>query len=1358
MYAIGIVAFAVISLIFGRILVAQQATVQRHVALPWDPSSGVGVAQPTGPLAVPLSSTAWTSLGPAPISNGQRPGSGPVSGRLTGIAASPTDANTIYVAAAGGGVWKTTNGGTTWTPLTDVQSTVSMGAIAVAPSNPAVVYAGTGEANNSGDSNSGHGVLVSTDAGATWTLSTAGGAFDRRAVSEIAVDPTNPNIAYAAIAAGLSVNSLGGNSGIWKTTDGGATWSNTTTAITSIYPWSSVRSDPTNPSVLYAAVGYYAGNTANGVYKSTNAGVTWALLPGAPSGTTSGRIVVAVAPSNPQVVYVSSSSPSTFGLFKLMRSDNGGLTFTDLTGGTPNYMGGQGWYDTTLIVDPSNSAIVYAAGAAGTNSMLRSTNSGANWSDISATSLSNGPHVDHHAAAFDASGRFLDGDDGGIYRLDNPATIAWTQLNGNLSTIQFQGIGMHPSNINIVLGGSQDNGTSMYTGALSWSLVEGGDGGQVKFSKTNTSRVYHQAPVGSFGSANFFRRSDSGGTSGWLGKVSGITDPNSQNFYAPFAVDPGNGDRVLYGTAHVNETTNGGDSWTPLGAAFPANVDAIGLAPTDVNTIYASAGGSTYFTNNHGIVWTLRNLPVSGSVDDIEVDPADSLTAYAVQGLYPSAGNVFRTINGGVTWTNISGNLPIAPVWSLQIDPGVPGTLYVGTEAGVYRTINTGVTWSPFGIGFPNAQVFQLELNPTLRVLGAATHGRGAWEILIPAQLNISKTHTGNFTQGQVGATYTVTVGNIGAGPTSGTVTMTETPPSGLTVTGMSGTGWTCNTTTCTRSDSLSPGNNYPAITVTVNVASNASSPLTNVAGASGGGDPNTHTVNDSTIIVPSTDLGISKTHSGNFTQGQIGAAYTITVSNLGPNSTSGTVTVTDSAPAELTPTALSGSGWSCTLGTLTCQRSDVLTASSSYPAITLTVNVSNSAPSSVTNSATVSGGGDITPGNDTANDLTNINPSTATALRFIPVPPCRVVDTRNPNGPLGGPSLLANTTRDFPIPSSSCGIPSNAKAYSLNATVVPHGSLGYLTLWPTGSPQPLVSALNSPDGGIKANAAVVPAGTGGAISVYVTDTTDVILDTNGYFLDTTGPTALQFYPLTPCRVADTRNPVGPLGGPILAGGSSRSFPILSSSCGIPAAAQAYVLNATVVPSGPLGYLTLWPTGSSQPFVSTLNAPDAQITANMAIVPAGTGGAISAFVTDNTHLVLDISGYFAPAGGAGALNFFTLTPCRVWDTRGPNGPLGGPIMSGNTSRSFPLLSSSCGIPAASQAYSLHATVVPSGPLGYLTVWPTGAAQPLVSTLNALDGQIRSNSLIPPAGTSGSIDAFVTDSTHLVVDINGYFAP
>jgi Big-like domain-containing protein/VCBS repeat protein/FG-GAP repeat protein len=381
-------------------------------------------------------------------------------------------------------------------------------------------------------------------------------------------------------------------------------------------------------------------------------------------------------------------------------------------------------------------------------------------------------------------------------------------------------------------------------------------------------------------------------------------------------------------------------------------------------------------------------------------------------------------------------------------------------------------------------------------------------------------------------------------------------------------------------------------------------------------------------------------------------------------------------------------------------------------------------------------------------------------SLRFIPVTPCRLMDTRSGSGfsgPFGFPFISGNTSRTVPIPSGACGIPASAKAYSLNATVVPQGFLDYLTLWPTGFPKPFVSTVNAYDGQITANAAIVPAGAGGSIDMYASNNTDVILDINGYFLETTSNSALVFYPVTPCRILDTRNTNGTFGGPILSGGITRSFPIPSSSCGIPATAQAYAFNATVVPSGFLDYLTLWPAGAARPFVSTLNAYDGQVTANMAIVPAGTAGAINAFATQNTHLIIDVTGYFAPPG-LGGLQFTPVTPCRVVDTRNPNGPFGGPILGGGTSRSFAVPSSSCSVPASAQAYSMNATVVPSGFLDYLTVWPTGGAQPFVSTLNAYDAQVTANALIVPAGTAGAASAFATNTTHLILDIGGYFAP
>jgi len=240
------------------------------------------------------------------------------------------------------------------------------------------------------------------------------------------------------------------------------------------------------------------------------------------------------------------------------------------------------------------------------------------------------------------------------------------------------------------------------------------------------------------------------------------------------------------------------------------------------------------------------------------------------------------------------------------------------------------------------------------------------------------------------------------------------------------------------------------------------------------------------------------------------------------------------------------------------------------------------------------------------------------------------VADTRGATGQFGGPSMDAAHSRDFPIPLAGCAIPATARGYSLNFTVVPSGYLGFLTTWPTGQAQPNASTLNSWTGKVVANAAIVPAGAGGAVSVFVTDPTDVILDTNGYFGTPGGAGALSFYPVAPCRVADTRNDVGPLGGPEMEAARARSFPIPSSACGIPANAAAYSLNVTVVPDGMLGYLTIWPAGQTQPLVSTLNSWDGSVVANAAIVPAGTGGAVSVFVTNRTHVVLDINGYFAP--------------------------------------------------------------------------------------------------------------------------------
>jgi hypothetical protein len=383
-----------------------------------------------------------------------------------------------------------------------------------------------------------------------------------------------------------------------------------------------------------------------------------------------------------------------------------------------------------------------------------------------------------------------------------------------------------------------------------------------------------------------------------------------------------------------------------------------------------------------------------------------------------------------------------------------------------------------------------------------------------------------------------------------------------------------------------------------------------------------------------------------------------------------------------------------------------------------------------------------------TASATLTVDP-TLTGLSFVPVTPCRIADTRNPAGPFGGPFLQGQAAaRAFAIPNSTCGIPNNAQAYALNMTVVPHGVLGFLTAFPCGQPQPLASNLNS-DGRNKAVAGILPAGTNGAVCFFATHDTDLVLDINGYFVPDTDATAMSFYPMSPCRLVDTRLAAGPLGGPSMIAGLSRSFPLLSSSCSIPATARAYSLNYTAVPQGPLGFLTTWPAGQTQPLVSTLNAPTGATTANAAIVPAGTNGDISVFVTHPADVVIDVNGYFAPPG-PGGLSLHNLTPCRVLDTRNPAGslPFNGKI-------DLNVAAASCGAPAAADAYVVNATVVPPGPLGFLTLWPQGAAKPFVSTLNAGDGAITSNLAIVPAA-NGAISIFGSNPTHVVMDISGYF--
>jgi Pro-kumamolisin, activation domain/Bacterial Ig-like domain (group 3)/Putative binding domain, N-terminal len=562
-------------------------------------------------------------------------------------------------------------------------------------------------------------------------------------------------------------------------------------------------------------------------------------------------------------------------------------------------------------------------------------------------------------------------------------------------------------------------------------------------------------------------------------------------------------------------------------------------------------------------------------------------------------------------------------------------------------------------------------------------------------------------------------------------------------------------------------------LTATVSAASGTTSPTGTVSFAVGGTSLGESALAGSgvsataSLTVPGTQLSSGSnlilatyTGSGTFLASSGSATVNVTSSvactyslnssaaSIGPGAANATVEVT----------AAGGCAW---------------TATSSKSWLTIGSGSPGSGDGSVNYSAAANSGSSARTGTLTiaGQTFTVTQAPVPSPLGFVTLTPCRVVDTRTAGGrgltgSFGPPSMGAGSTRSFPIPTGGCNVPATAQAYSLNITVVPPGPLDYLTVWPAGQSMPVVSTLNDLNGDALANAAIVPAGTDGGISLFAANATEVIIDINGYFVPTTAPQQnLAFYPTTPCRVVNTRTESfgTNFGPPQLAAMSTRSFPIPSSSCEIPSSAQAYSFNMTVVPPGILEYLSTWPTGQNMPVVSTLNDASGAVLANAAIVPAGTNGAVDVFAYNATELIIDNNGYFAPPGSSGALYFYPVPPCRVVDTRATGGSVlpenfGPPQMTAGSTRNFPIPTSSCGIPATAEAYSLNFTVVPPGPLNYITTWPTGQNMPVVSTLNDTSGTVVANAAIVPAGSAGGISVYAYSATDLIIDINGYFAP
>lgn len=674
----------------------------------------------------------WQELGPAPITNGN------YTGRVSAVACSPTNPGRYFVAGADGGLWRTDDAGVTWRPLLDHMPNSAVGAVALDPSDENVIYVGTGEGNYANHSRYGLGIYKSEDGGNTWTH-LAHDVFAGRCFSRIIVHPANPGLLYAsvvraggfpALAAAKLHPSRSGPVGVFRSMDGGITWTQLTNGLPS-QAATDLAMDPANPSILYAAIGHIFGASENGIYKSTNGGNSWTKLGGGLPSSQVGRISIAVAPSRPERLYAlitrqadaSGGGASTLGSY---RSDNSGTTWSAINAGS--IQATYGWFLSVVSVQPTNPDVVFMGGL----DLVRSTNAGSSFSNVTP------PHVDMHALGWDAQGRLVCGNDGGVHRTSNLGG-SWSAMNTGLGIIQFYaGMSTHPTNPDILFGGLQDNGSNKrLTNTKNWTQVLGGDGGWTQLDRNNPNRVFVEYQ----GTGNLFRATDGGSNFSYAGN--GINSGDRNCFLPSYEIDPTNSNRLLYGTHRVYESTNGGTNWTPVSADVTNGSGAIrclAIAPSNSMTVYVATNDGAFsvsFDGGRNFIRRLSNVPGWPRVTrEVVVDPRDDRTVYLAGAVFGQT-KVRRSRDGGATWEALDGDLPDIPVNTLGVDVRwSPPVLYAGTDSGVYRSVTDGRTWTRHGSGFPNACVVDLRVEASRNVLYAATQGRGAWriELLRPPQ------------------------------------------------------------------------------------------------------------------------------------------------------------------------------------------------------------------------------------------------------------------------------------------------------------------------------------------------------------------------------------------------------------------------------------------------------------------------------------------------------------------------------------------------------------------------------------------------------------------------------------------------
>lgn len=684
---------------------------------------------------------------------------GPVNigGRITDVAISPDSDDHLFIATAAGGVFRTTDRGTNWAPIFDVTGETSIGSIAIAPSNSQRIYVGTGEANGGAPEGAffGNGIYRSDDGGDTWNNM---GLPNSNHIGRIIVDPNDQDRVFAAVAGKLY--GYNPERGIYRSTNGGTDWERVL-HVTDSTAATEIVMNPANTNILFAAMWERTrkpwqrdyGGVTSAIHRSMDGGDTWEQLGSgnglpAPDDQT-GRIGLAISESNPSIIYARYTTNEITNTFDaIYKSVDNGTNWVEINSAElVNIDAFFGWYFGNIRVNPINPDEVYVLG----QTLYRSTNSGDDWQQV------NGMHVDHHAMEYSKNNNnfILAGNDGGAY-ISEDGGNNWTHFD-NLPITQFYNIEVDFLQPERLYGGTQDNNTirTLTGNNDDWVAILGGDGFHVNVDPTDNDFVYAEAQFG------YLRRSVDGGFT-FLYALNGIDNNDRQNWNTPVVLSPFNPEIVYYGS-HRLYSSNRAVSWTAIspdltdgehssGSLSYGTLTAIAASYNNLNTIYTgSDDGNVHVTFNGGTDWTdiSSGLP-DRYVTSIAISPDDDQTAYITFSGFRMLDydpHVFKTVDGGQNWTDISSNLPGIPVNDIIIGAG--NILFLATDINVWYSQNDGASWQVLGNGLPMTTVSDLKYHEPTNMLYAGTYGRSIYsydldDLVLSADqfvLNINKLH-----------------------------------------------------------------------------------------------------------------------------------------------------------------------------------------------------------------------------------------------------------------------------------------------------------------------------------------------------------------------------------------------------------------------------------------------------------------------------------------------------------------------------------------------------------------------------------------------------------------------------------------